>query len=100
MKILDPLINLLEEKAEEQNVNKNELLDMLILQAKRKWGYEKATTDKNTMSIESATALIYNLDLSLNTYQELRLNLKEGFTLPSRNNISDYKKTLIPDNVS
>jgi hypothetical protein len=53
------------------------------------------------MPIEASTAMIYNLNISLNQYQELRLILKQfSFNLPIRNDVDAFKKTLLPPVIS
>ena len=51
------------------------------------------------MSLSDATALIYNLDLSVNKYQELRLELLPKLVLPTRNTVDSFKASLLPPGI-
>ena len=52
---------------------------------------------KETPSLSEATALIYNVDISVNQYQMIRsLCLPHGINLPTRNAVDLFKHTLHP----
>lgn len=69
--ILDDTLDKLEEEAEEQGVNKTYLLQQLVKRSKLKWKADdiSTSTTSTAITVEAATALIYNLDLSINKYQ-------------------------------
>ena len=69
--ILDDTLDKLEEEAEEQGVNKTYLLQQLVKRSKLKWKADNISTSTTStaITVEAATALIYNLDLSINKYQ-------------------------------
>ena len=51
------------------------------------------------MPVKAACAMIYNINWSINQYQETRVILKQyKFLLPIKNDIDVHKKTLIPPN--
>ena len=98
-KIIEPIIDYLQNVAESECISNHSLLEKVIRLCNKRWG-PSAQAPQVSHSVEAATALIYNLDLSLNQYQELRLNLKESsFHLPTRNTVSQHKKTLLPPNI-
>ena len=54
-------------------------------------------TEMRKVSIPDATALMYNLGLSVGQYQELRLfNLEQGLEYPTRNHVVEFKSSLHP----
>jgi hypothetical protein len=99
-KILDQILNNLTCAADEQNISTGTLLRALSdrwAQRNRGESSKEATPD---MPVLSACAMIYNLNLSVNQYQELRLEMMtHGFMLPVRNTIDTFKKSLLPPSV-
>ena len=81
-----------------ESISKHDLLQMVTSHCNKRWKLDKNQKEKKIgHTVEAAIALIYNLDLSINKYQDLRLNLKDRFIfLPTRNEIDIYKKTLLP----
>ncbi len=99
-KKLDKIIENLEIAATEEGIDKLEFFRMLKARIETHWGADDNEPKLQQHSVEDATAMMYNLDLSLNTYQELRLNLlKSGIDLPTRNAVDIYKKTLLPKSI-
>ena len=98
-KVLDDILNDLKDVAEEQNVSMSALLRML---SDRWTKNEKEELDPEPdMPIIDACSMLYNLNLSVNQYQELRLELlQHTFSLPIRNTVDVCKKTLLPLSVS
>ena len=74
------------------------LLDELCKRGKKKFKTDE-TSKSETLSVQEATSLIYNLDLSVNKYQELRLELLPKLQLPTRNEVDKYKASLIPTDI-
>ena len=97
IKILDPILEYLESIANVESISKHDLLQMVTSHCSKRWKLDKNQKEKKMgHTVEAATALIYNLDLSINNYQELPLNLKDRFFfLPTHNEIDIYKKTLL-----
>ena len=73
-KILDEQVIIIEQEAAEQGVTNVDFLNLLTDRCMKNWKVKKENENDN-ISIEKATALIFNLDLSVNKYQELRLEL-------------------------
>ena len=93
-KILDPIIKQLEDLAEQQNIDPQVLLNKLVERSNTKWGKEKQT--KSVVPVLDACAMIYNINLSLPQYQKIKSILADfGIALPPRNDIDDFKKTLM-----
>ena len=63
----------------------------------KKWKLENS--EKEQLSLTEATALIYNLDLSINKYQELRLEILPKLHLPTRNEIDSHNSSLLPPEI-
>ena len=96
-KIINPIIDKLESIAAEEGVQNHQLLEQLVAHCNKRWGIVEKTSKLQTCSTEDATALIYNLDISINKYQELRLDLlKNNFNLPTRNEVDAHKKVFSP----
>ena len=66
-KILDETVTLVEKHAEKQGLSNQNFLQQLNERCNKRWGIP--VSDPEGMSVEDATALIYNLDLSINKYQ-------------------------------
>ena len=81
-------------------MSKLELLDIINSECERSWKTEEKHNKPEVykeMSTLDGLAMMLNVDISLNQYQKLRNYLLPfGFSLPTRNAISDYKKTLLP----
>ena len=93
-KILDSIIKQIEDASTEQNIESQLLLNKLVERSQTKWGKEKQT--RTVVPVEDACAMIYNVNLSLQQYQKIRIIRKEfGNDLPPRNEIDMYKKTLM-----
>ena len=93
-KILDSIIQQIEEAASEQNVDPQLLLNKLVLRSQCKWGREKQIT--KDLPVEDACALVYNLNLSIQQYQKLCIHMKDfGIEIPTRNDIDVQKKKLM-----
>ena len=72
-KILDEFVDIIEKLVTEQDVKYADFLQDVTRKCYFRWG---TLEDKQEpVSVEEATSLIYNLDLSLNKYQELRMEL-------------------------
>ena len=96
-KILDNLLDNLACFAKEHNVTTGALLRALMERWAQHSSEEEVSVNKSDMTDLQAVSLIYNINLSLNQYQELRLELlKHGFKLPVRNEVDTEKKTLLP----
>lgn len=99
-KILDDILNNLHCVAEEQNVSTGALLRMLTDRWVQRNSDESSTESKPDMPKLTACSMLFNLNLSVNQYQELRLELLPyGFSLPIRNTVDATKKTLLPPSV-
>lgn len=95
-KILMPVVQELENIAEEQGISNPDLLKKLNAICEKKW-IDKRESESTEISCEAACGLIYNNEFSVNQYQELRLFfLKFGVKLPTRNDVDSYKKALLP----
>ena len=93
-KILDTIIKQIEDAATDQNIEPQLLLNKLVERSQTKWGKEKQT--KKDVPVEDACAMIYNVNLSLQQYQKLRIIQKKfGIELPPRNEIDIQKKELM-----
>lgn len=85
----------LEEFAHRENITREDALEMLIGECKRKWKVNKV--EKCYLPEIDATALIYNINLSITQYQMLRsICLPYQMVFPVRNQIDVIKKTLHP----
>lgn len=100
-KILDNILNNLTCVAEEQNITTASLLRALSERwAQRLRDDGEAREQKPEMDAMSACSLMYNINLSVNQYQELRLELLlHGFNMPVRNEVDTTKKTLLPSSI-
>ena len=97
-KILDEILNNLTCVAEEHNITTGALLRALSDRCAQRNGESREVTPD--MPVLSACSLIYNVNLSLNQYQELRIELlSQGFMLPVRNDVDRFKKTLLPASI-
>ena len=69
-KIIDEIVSILSRNAEEQNIDRFELLKMVNERCKLKW--KVAMSDNNThVPVSDACAMMYNINLSAHQYQEL-----------------------------
>ena len=94
--ILHEQVVLLEKFADEQNISKEKALEMLNAECARYWKL-KSKCEKATLPELDATALVYNMNLSLPQYQLLRTTcLPHNIEFPPRNKIDIVKKTLHP----
>ena len=94
-KILDGVLNYLNTVAGEQNITTDSLLRALS----ERWAQRNGKCREETPNMDelSACSIIYNINLSLGQYQELRMELlPHGFALPIRNEVDKFKKTLLP----
>ncbi|XP_065658986.1 uncharacterized protein LOC136083509 [Hydra vulgaris] len=66
-KILDHFVDIVEKHASEQGVDKSEYLKEVVQRCEKRWGNEEGVK-LPTISVQEATTLIYNLDLSINKY--------------------------------
>ena len=99
-KILDGILDYLASISAEQNVSTGALLRALTDRWVQRNGDESLEKSKPDMPVLSACSMIFNLNLSVNQYQELRLELLPyGFMLPVRNTVDVFKKTLLPQSV-
>ena len=96
--ILDPIIADLECKAREQDISPRLLLEKLNARANQKWAkktLQTKTINKYDVPVEDACAIVYNINLSIQQYQKLRIYLTDHtIKLPVRNLVDKYKKTL------
>lgn len=99
-KILDGILCNLTSVADEQQISVTDLLRALL---------QRHTSNKNSveekdlsdMPVQEACSMIYNINFSVNQYQELRISLlPHGFSLPTRNLVDNYKKSLLPKNIT
>ena len=67
-KILDDFVSLIETSAAEQGTSFDDFLGQVTKRCRQKWVVEEKS--KPSIAVEKATALMYNLDLSVNKYQE------------------------------
>lgn len=94
--ILQEAVKYIEGYAAEQNISKEEALSMISNECKRVWKYREEKP-KGSMSVDDATALIYNVNLSSRQYQMIRsLCLPHGLLFPTRNDVDKFKKSLHP----
>ena len=98
LKIVDSVLDVIEDHAEKQGVSASYLLDELCKRGKKKFKTDE-TSKSEILSVQEATSLIYNLDLSVNKYQELRLELLPKLQLPTHNDVDKYKASLIPPDI-
>ena len=99
-KILDSILNNLNCVADEQNISTGMLLRMLTDRWVEQNSKESPIKSKSDMPVLTACSMLFNLNLSLNQYQELRLELlPHGFSLPVRNDVDVCKKNLLPQSV-
>ena len=68
-KILDDFVSMIETSALDQGAGRRAFLEDVINRCNQVWGGVQIE-EAPTVSVEDATALIYNLDLSVNKYQE------------------------------
>ena len=69
-KILDEYLSNLEAEANHQGIDKEKLLSELVKRSEMKWKPKKESTiSSSSITVQEATSLIYNLDLSINKYQ-------------------------------
>ena len=86
----------LESFATEQNISKEVALKMLVDECNRLWK-RKEPAAKSSMPVSDATALLYNINLSVHQYQLLRtLSLPHNIIFPVRNSIDLAKKNYHP----
>ena len=89
----------LEQFALDENITKEDALDMLVSECKRKWKIK--CVKKCYLPQIDATALIYNINLSIAQYQMLRyICLPFNIVFPVRNDIDALKNTLHPPIIS
>ena len=62
-KILDPIVQQIEDAAREQHIDPQLLLNKLVQRSQSKWGSEKQTT--KDVPVEDTCTLIYNMKLSM-----------------------------------
>ena len=94
--ILKEQVECIELFAKEQNISNSDALDKLVAECRRKWKTSEVKK-MNAVPVESATAIMYCLNLSTNQYQLLRtMCLTHDIDFPKRNDIDDYKKSLHP----
>ena len=102
--IMKCIIDSMEDQDQEQNVSKEFYLEKLIREATLQWKVDNDSLKKaakellgepadDNISVQVATGLIYNADLSQRQYQQIRNVVS---TLPTRNTIDEYKCTLHP----
>ena len=103
-KILNNLLLDIEKQSQAQSVGRVELLNLLIEKAQASWKDDDEIVVKKKRSLskdilkDDACALMLNLNLSVNQYELLRLYLSpHGISIPTKNEVSEYKKTLLPD---
>ena len=84
-KILDDQIRDLEEAAAEQGISREEYLDLLSRRCRQIWKVDEKGDKSRTLSVKDATALIYNLDLSVNKYQVFRIRIRNADLILSSN---------------
>ena len=98
--ILSDAVRFIENFACNQNVSKEEALDMISAECERVWK-KKSTKPEAALPLIDATALIYNVNLSCNQYQMLRsICYPHGLIFPTRNTIDSMKTTLHPQILS
>ena len=97
-KAIDEIVDSIAAKAEFHNYNPFTLLNMINQRCQIKWRKASTAGDKYNVPVPDACAMMYNLNLSTNQYQELRLFLmKFKFEIPPRNLNDVYKKSLLPN---
>ena len=95
--ILKKMVDAVEAFATEQKIAREDALDLIVEECNRSWNTSIISTKVSIPELD-ATALVYNLDLSIHQYQMLRtLCLSHGVSFPVRNAIDKVKKTLHPD---
>ena len=95
--ILDSILDEIKVHSDQQKISVCDLLKRLLTRAEETFPDDVQEEKVQSMPIDASTALVYNLDISLNQYQELRLILKKySFDLPIRNSVDAFKKTLLP----
>ena len=83
---------------DEQKITTGALLCALIERNSQRNG--EANEVLPDMPVLAACSMIYNVNFSLNQYQELRIELlSHGFALPVRNAVDQCKKTLLPKSI-
>ena len=86
----------IDQHAEAQNVSNTLLLKKLISTCKNKIEFETGKRPFDMTDLQ-ATMLLYDVNLSVRGYQELRLHLNNcGFDMPTRNDIDKFKQNLHP----
>ena len=99
-KRLDPILDNLKKISEEQNIKTKDLLIALTKRHREKYSAEyecENEKEKIDMPVTAACNIIYNINFSLNQFQELRMILLDyNFHLPTRDSVDSYKKTLLP----
>ena len=94
--ILKPAVDFIEQFALGQNISKEDALSMISDECNRVWK-TKSEKPKASLSINDATALIYNVNFSLTMYQSHRsFCFPSGLIFPTRNAIDSFKNTLHP----
>ena len=93
--ILDEILDNIENKALEQNITPQVLLQKIVDRSATKWN-ETKQENKSIVPVEDACAMIYNINFSLRQYQKLRSHLLPySCILPTRNDVDIYKKKLL-----
>ena len=94
--ILGDAVKFIEDFAYDQNVSKEDALELIYNECNRVWK-TKSIKPEATLPVDDATALIYNANFSTNQYQMLRsICLPHGLVFPTRNTIDFMKQTLHP----
>lgn len=95
--ILIDQVYAIEQFAVEQGVSRRDALDMIVERCNKKWKVSKMSENVE-VPMRTACAMIYNVNLSVNQYQLLRmLLLGHNVYLPTRNNVNVFKNQLVPD---
>lgn len=95
-KIIDGIIQQIEDAACGQAIEPQLLLMKIIERSKIKW--KTSEDERKNLPVADSCALIYNINFSLSQYQQLRLYMKDyHIYLPTRNEIDSYKKSLMCD---
>ena len=91
------MVDAVEKFAVEQNILKEDALQMTVDECIRKW-HTFINPTKCTISVADAAALMFNFNLSINQYQMIRtLCLKHGVEFPTRNKVVECKRTYHPE---
>ena len=95
--VMKEMVDTIEQFAEEQRMEKENVLQMIVYECHRKW-HTSVKPSTRKIPIPDATALLYNVNLSLNQYQMVRtLCLPHGVEFPPRNDVDEYKHSLHPE---